>query len=579
MDQKTTINSQKQVKSASPMASGVLQRAAVHSVPGVVPPIVHELLRTSGQPIDLETRAFMEPLFGHDFIGVRLHTNSKAAESTPSVSSLAHAFERDKDYRISEGEISQKNHNILQLTSSEDGIKDNQRDKGLHVLSKEIKSAFWGGSKIDQATQARFRDPLGINLSNIRIHTNDKADHLARSIGALAFTSRNHIFFKRGTYNPETRDGLHLLAHEATHTIQQSKGPVDGTLMPGGLLISNPADKYERAANIAADQVTERFYDRNGYFEKNNPRLKVPDIRGTQEDYANIPLQRQGSNTPTISLGPVIINRDPKKEREEQKIADDAMKSLPLMGQVYLDQWYSASLSGALTANEPSDPVAKENWYIALAGNLAWASTGLFPEGAAALGVVVSFAGAAVGSGAAARETAPSGGKALISNSLARARDNLEKRIRPKIVNVAADSAIKDINDHEIQGKMLWQELFPSIPFEGRFEKLTIESRKRSESALTSFMNQWYAWRDMIKECAGAKAREDPFGLRSPGPRIQASLDKSAYQTERISGATTIQAQYPVIQPYLWPILITSPTDDQIKECEMEKPFKPDLKF
>jgi hypothetical protein len=44
-----------------------------------VPPIVHEVLRSPGQPLDGETRAFMEPRFKHDFSSVRVHTDSKAA--------------------------------------------------------------------------------------------------------------------------------------------------------------------------------------------------------------------------------------------------------------------------------------------------------------------------------------------------------------------------------------------------------------------------------------------------------------------------------------------------------------------
>ena len=45
-----------------------LQRAAVNNIPTHgVPPIVHEVLRSPGQPLDAQTRAFMEPRFGHDF--------------------------------------------------------------------------------------------------------------------------------------------------------------------------------------------------------------------------------------------------------------------------------------------------------------------------------------------------------------------------------------------------------------------------------------------------------------------------------------------------------------------------------
>jgi hypothetical protein len=58
--------------------------------PTEVPPIVHEVLRSPGQPIDLATRAFMEPRFGHDFSQVRVHHGGKAAESAKSINALAY---------------------------------------------------------------------------------------------------------------------------------------------------------------------------------------------------------------------------------------------------------------------------------------------------------------------------------------------------------------------------------------------------------------------------------------------------------------------------------------------------------
>jgi len=49
------------------------------------PPIVHEVLRSSGQPLDAHTRSFMEPRFGHDFSQVRVHTDAKATESAQAI--------------------------------------------------------------------------------------------------------------------------------------------------------------------------------------------------------------------------------------------------------------------------------------------------------------------------------------------------------------------------------------------------------------------------------------------------------------------------------------------------------------
>jgi hypothetical protein len=55
-----------------------------------VPPIVHDVLRSPGQPLDLAMRAFFEPRFGHDFSQVRVHTDAKASASAEAVNALAY---------------------------------------------------------------------------------------------------------------------------------------------------------------------------------------------------------------------------------------------------------------------------------------------------------------------------------------------------------------------------------------------------------------------------------------------------------------------------------------------------------
>lgn len=57
-----------------------------------VPPIVHEVLRSPGQPLDMATRAFFEPRFGQDFSAVRVHTDSLAAKSAEAISAKAFAY-------------------------------------------------------------------------------------------------------------------------------------------------------------------------------------------------------------------------------------------------------------------------------------------------------------------------------------------------------------------------------------------------------------------------------------------------------------------------------------------------------
>ncbi|MEX5216020.1 MAG: DUF4157 domain-containing protein [Nitrospiraceae bacterium] len=64
----------------SDAASPIVQRRATSGGAGVMeaPPIVHDVLNSSGQPLDEATRAFFEPRFGHDFSRVRIHSNAHA---------------------------------------------------------------------------------------------------------------------------------------------------------------------------------------------------------------------------------------------------------------------------------------------------------------------------------------------------------------------------------------------------------------------------------------------------------------------------------------------------------------------
>ena len=140
-----------------------LQRRAVdnQSEPSEVSSVVHDVLRSPGQPLDPATRAFMEPRFGHDFSKVRVHTNAKAADS-------------------------------------------------------------------------------------------------ARAVNALAYTVGPDVVFGAGQYAPHTIGGRQVLAHELTHTIQQSQGRTGGALFDGSAQISDPGDTHEKEAETQAAWVSAR---------------------------------------------------------------------------------------------------------------------------------------------------------------------------------------------------------------------------------------------------------------------------------------------------------------------------------
>jgi hypothetical protein len=61
----------------------------------IAPTIVHDVLRSPGQPLNAETRAFFEPRFGQDFSHVRAHTDARAAKSADAVNALAYTVGQD----------------------------------------------------------------------------------------------------------------------------------------------------------------------------------------------------------------------------------------------------------------------------------------------------------------------------------------------------------------------------------------------------------------------------------------------------------------------------------------------------
>jgi hypothetical protein len=101
------------------------------------PPIVGELLRSPGQPLDAATRSFMEPRFGYDFSRVRVHTGAVAEESARDVN--AHAYTVGHNVVFGAGRFAPETHAGRLLIAHElthvvqqsgmDGIRVGESDK------------------------------------------------------------------------------------------------------------------------------------------------------------------------------------------------------------------------------------------------------------------------------------------------------------------------------------------------------------------------------------------------------------------------------------------------------------------
>ncbi|MBD2196303.1 DUF4157 domain-containing protein [Calothrix anomala FACHB-343] len=93
-------------------------------------------------------------------------------------------------------------------------------------LESTINTARGNGQPLDAGLQQSMGQAMGADFSGVKVHTDAQADQLNRSVQAKAFTTGQDVFFRQGEYNPGSRGGQELIAHELTHVVQQNGGAV-----------------------------------------------------------------------------------------------------------------------------------------------------------------------------------------------------------------------------------------------------------------------------------------------------------------------------------------------------------------
>ena len=91
-------------------------------------------------------------------------------------------------------------------------------------ISQQLSSRAGRGATLPDAVNEEMSSKIGADFSKVRVHTDQQAVQMSQDLGARAFTHGNDIYFNSGQYDPGSKTGKHLLAHELTHTVQQSGG-------------------------------------------------------------------------------------------------------------------------------------------------------------------------------------------------------------------------------------------------------------------------------------------------------------------------------------------------------------------
>lgn len=232
---------QQQSQSESNPSSGWLQRAAVRSVPekqvnsdkdrasGLNRSFVNVPVGGNGLPV-------VQPKLTIGAVGDKYEQQAdRVARQVVSHINAPGAGVGNQGETVQSGqgkEIQTKEEN-QRLQRDEETVVDLQlkpvvlRRKAIGggAASPELESALsrarGGGQALDAGLQRSMGQAMGADFSGVKIHTDRQSDTLNRSLQARAFTTGNHIFFKRGEYNPSNKGGQELIAHELTHVVQQ----------------------------------------------------------------------------------------------------------------------------------------------------------------------------------------------------------------------------------------------------------------------------------------------------------------------------------------------------------------------
>jgi Domain of unknown function (DUF4157) len=176
------------------------------------------------------------------------------------------------------------NAGVVQMLAEEGAVAQEEQASPVHdVVGKG------GGSPLDESVRSSMESSFGQDFGDVRVHTDSQASKSAESVGANAYTVGNDIVFRSGHFDAGSPTGQRTIAHELSHVVQQRSGPVDGTDAPGGIRLSDPSDKFERAADATADQVLSGATAPAAPAAGSAPAVQLEET----EDEAAAPVQRE----------------------------------------------------------------------------------------------------------------------------------------------------------------------------------------------------------------------------------------------------------------------------------------------
>ncbi len=211
-------------------------------------------------------------------------------------------------------------------------------------LESSINRAKGGGQPLDAGLQQSMGQAMGADFSGVKVHTDANSHQLNQSIQAKAFTTGQDVFFKQGEYNPDSKDGQELIAHELTHVVQQN-GSISNT--------NNSTIQLTRERSNAITKPVTR--------ERSNA-MTEQDLASEQLDYLQTIRTRSGRNIDNILKFNFAGTGEKAWKTHKEKYAKPGKQQMSKTDHITRGKKYSKqkrSLEQDKTVFEYAGPLAK----------------------------------------------------------------------------------------------------------------------------------------------------------------------------------------------------------------------------
>lgn len=266
----------------------------------------------------------------HTRLNVKANKPAQTQESHLDTRQLADAPETMRAEDVLAAQQTVGNQVVQRALDNDDrrkGLTDQQGN--LHQdLTAQIQQKRGGGSPLPENVQKEASKKLGRNFKDVRIHTDEAADTLSRTISARAFTIGKDIFFKNGVFAPGSSAGRETIIHELTHVVQQGgRGGASGALKLGAPNTAHEkeADRIgkKHAASVGAAQV--------GAVQRESEEDELMMQEDEEELQMQSDVEEMPEDAPAESPEDLMMQEDEEElqMQEDDDIAEDAPAESP----------------------------------------------------------------------------------------------------------------------------------------------------------------------------------------------------------------------------------------------------------